>query len=255
MKGLAVLLAACAWPFGLPGQVSAQSLTPVQAAPDPRILDIPVSRDSIISLGTAPDTPQTVLFEPGEQIVSVILSDPAAYSIQVSSRGDSLALRPLRPSALALMSVRTTSRAYEFQLSAIEARGAPAIVRLVAGAAEAAPAPYEEPSPVLRPRTPYAVSGAQALRPSSISDDGLKTFIEWEGDRAMPATFALGPTGEEQMVDGYMREGFYTLDRVYDVLIFRIDRQSARAKRQPGRRPDGQVDKKTGREDGTGHDG
>ena len=48
----------------------------------------------------------------------------------------------------------------------------------------------------------------------------------------MPATFAFGPTGEEQMVEGYMRGGVFTIDRVYEQLIFRIDKDAARARRR-----------------------
>ena len=61
---------------------------------------------------------------------------------------------------------------------------------------------------------------------------GNKTYIEWGRDQAMPATFALGPTGSEQMVDGYMRGGIYTIDRVYETLIFRIDKKHAKAQRR-----------------------
>ena len=34
------------------------------------------------------------------------------------------------------------------------------------------------------------------------------------------------------MVDGYVRGGVFTIDRIYRTLIFRIDKEKAKARRQ-----------------------
>ena len=196
---------------------------------DARIISIPVRETGLIHIGTAPEVTQTILFSQGERIASVVLSDPSAFYINVAGTGDSLALRAGSPSAHGVMTVRTDSRTYDFELVAGEVRLAPPVVRLTR---------YQEYK-LPQTRAPasaaaaagYKISGNKTLRPTTISDDGAKTYIEWAGDKAMPATFALGPTGEEQMVDGYMREGKFTIDRVYQVLIFRIDKEQAKAVR------------------------
>ncbi len=98
-------------------------------------------------------------------------------------------------------------------------------------------------APVLAPLAPplntnYRISGTKALRPSRISDDGLHTYIEWSEDQALPAVFAVSAVGGEEMVDGYMREGIFTIDRVNRELVFRIDKKWAKAERLNGN-PDG----------------
>jgi type IV secretion system protein VirB9 len=45
--------------------------------------------------------------------------------------------------------------------------------------------------------------------------------------------FGIGFNGEEEVVDGYMRDGVFTIDRVYGELVFRIDKKRARAPQEP----------------------
>ncbi len=77
----------------------------------------------------------------------------------------------------------------------------------------------------------YKLSGELSLRPARISDDGTHMYLEWTEDQALPAVFAVNARGEEEMVDGYMRQGIFTIDRVHSRLMFRIDKKRARADR------------------------
>lgn len=77
----------------------------------------------------------------------------------------------------------------------------------------------------------YRVTGERALRPEQMSDDGEKTYLVWHPDHALPAVFAINDFGGEEIVDGYMRNGIFTIDRVYARLVFRIDRKVAKASR------------------------
>lgn len=77
----------------------------------------------------------------------------------------------------------------------------------------------------------YSLTGSNELRPVRISDDGIHTYIIWAPEQALPAVFAISATGKEEMVDGYMRNDVFTIDRVHPQLVFRIDKQLARAKR------------------------
>jgi type IV secretion system protein VirB9 len=214
------------------GSVAAQDTTA-----DPRILSLSSASSGTLYVRTAPDVVQTLLFAPGTRITAVELSDPRAFYVVVSGTADSLTLRGATLGGTAIMTVRTSSRTYEFSLGAGQGDEAPRIIRLVPPM-QNAQFSMPPPSGPGQGRI-YKMSGERSLRPKSIRDDGRKTFIEWASDQAIPATFAIGPTGEEQMIDGYMRGGLYTLDRVYDELIFRIDRKKANARRLEGEKARG----------------
>ena len=221
--------------------LSSPALAQGFAANDSRVQTLAYEEGGVLTLQTSAETSQTVLFAQGERIQSIIVSDPGAYFITVSGSGDSLTLRANGPSSLAMMSVRTEARSYDFELVSGRTRTIPIVLRVSQVAErqeESTPAPIYSPSVAL-PKYDYRVSGDQALQPSSISDDGERTYIEWQSDRPMPATFAVGSGGQEQIVDGYVRDGIFTIDRVYSRLIFRIDKQSALARRETGRGSDG----------------
>lgn len=80
----------------------------------------------------------------------------------------------------------------------------------------------------------YRLSGEKSLRPVRIGDDGTHMYLEWSEEQALPAVFALNAIGEEEMVDGYMRAGIFTIDRVHQTLVFRIGKKRAYAKRMNG---------------------
>ena len=82
----------------------------------------------------------------------------------------------------------------------------------------------------------YRVSGAMALRPSKIWDDGYYTYIEWPNEAELPAIFSRGSDGQEVLAEGSMMGDEYVLDRVHSFLIFRIDRSAATARRQAAKR-------------------
>lgn len=77
----------------------------------------------------------------------------------------------------------------------------------------------------------YQLSGARELRPVEISDDGVRTYLRWHDEQELPAVFALGARGNEETVDGYMRDGIFTIDRINPRLAFRIDQRVAYATR------------------------
>ncbi|KAJ8139165.1 hypothetical protein OY671_007623, partial [Metschnikowia pulcherrima] len=79
----------------------------------------------------------------------------------------------------------------------------------------------------------YRLKGDKASRPDWIADDGQRMFSRWSEDKPMPAVFAVDDTGREMTVDGFMRNGAYTIDRVWPQLVFRIDRHMASATRSP----------------------
>jgi type IV secretion system protein VirB9 len=209
---------------------------------DSRIATISVPPTGFVRLGTAARVTQTILFRRSERVLSVEFSDPNAFTASIGVTGDRLAVTANTSAAFGVMSVNTNLRIYRFELITGSANSAPAVVRLVDSGTGELPPAGRGASEAMRPqaragqqdgsdRPAYKVTGSPALRPLSVRDDGQKTYIEWGKDQAMPATFALGPTGDEQIVDGYVRSGLFTIDRVYETLIFRIDKESAKATR------------------------
>jgi type IV secretion system protein VirB9 len=211
----------------IPSVTSAQ--TAPEASRDARFLTLDYSAGGIFHVPTSPDTLQTILFGQDEVIRSIFLSDPGAYMVGVSGKGDSVSLRPNGPTSLALMTVRSDARSYEIELVAGSASNVPAVVRFAYGILP--PAPQVAAPAAQAEGFSYRMSGSAALRPSSIKDDGLKTYLAWDRDQSIPAVFAVGPSGKEEMVDAYMRGGLFTIDHVHKQLVFRIDRQKATARR------------------------
>lgn len=208
-----------------------------QTADDPRLRTFAYEAGRIYHIPTSPQAPQTVLFAPGEQIRSIIVSDPAAYQVQVAPSGDSLTFRAAGTAALAAVSIKTDRGEYQLELAPVigDAARVPQIVKFSRSSQISAVASPPLLAPTLLSDVSYRVKGSDALRPQSIGDDGSKTYITWRADQALPAVFALGPSGSEEMVDGYVRAGRFTIDRVYDRLLFKLDREVARAERTRAR--------------------
>lgn len=208
----------------------------VHAADDPRFQTIPYAPGGLFHVQTTPEASQTVLFAPGERVTSVIVSDPSTYLIGVTSSGDGITLKANGPSALAVVSVQTSQRAYQLELVPGRGAAAPSVVQF-------SYAPAARPT-VLPPSNArqvsgfsWRISGSKVLRPSAVRDDGTRTFIEWDRGQAQPAVFAIGASGQEEIVEAYTRGGIVTIDRVYPELVFRIDKTSATATRTQEKPP------------------
>lgn len=199
---------------------------------DPRIITVAVGSSGFAHVPTSAGVKQTLFFRQGTQIQAVTLSDPLAYSVDVAGSRDMMTVQALRPAGATIMSVKSDVRTYEIELAAQPGTFVPSVIRLADAPAPSTPAPRAFDQGSSDDRHTYKLSGAKALWPDMMSDDGQRTYLEWSGDRALPATFAMGPGGVEQMVDGYMRGDVFTVDRVYPELIFRVDREMARARRK-----------------------
>jgi type IV secretion system protein VirB9 len=87
-----------------------------------------------------------------------------------------------------------------------------------------------------RPAATWRLGGDRALRPEQIWDDGYYTYIIWPDRADLPAIFSRGRDGREVVAEGTMIEGRYVLDQVHALLVFRIDRASATARRRAAAR-------------------
>lgn len=206
-------------------------VTPVPSKDDPRVQTVRFAADTPVRLQTAPGNSMTIMLAPGERIMNVNISNNAAYQVTLSDSRDSLILHTSMvlyqgaPPSGGTITLRSDVRSYQLVVSTSAQSPAPYVLRFTYNRSEGRRG---------KPIEAYKLSGNDELRPSSIRDDGSKTFIQWGQDQAIPAIFALDRIGREEMVDGYMRDGVFTIDRVHDRLVFRIDNARAEAKRRRG---------------------
>jgi type IV secretion system protein VirB9 len=228
MKFAMMLLALVAVPVEASAQVA-----PIPSNDDPRLQTVVYRSTEPVRLVAYPSTNLTVMFLPGERIERVVLSDQSAFSVSVVGANDSLNIIPQRIAASAQLSVETNERRYEFTLETGQGLAAAYVVRFVTEESER---PLEGLPAAALLTGEYKLSGSARVRPARITDDGERTYIEWGEYQSLPAVFGVGPTDQEEVVDGYMRGGVFTIDRVYRELVFRIDKERAKAKRlaEPG---------------------
>jgi type IV secretion system protein VirB9 len=211
------------------GPLAAQ-VAPIPDFADPRLQTVDYRETAPIRLVAFPGAALTLVVMPGDRVRRAVISDGAAFRIAIVGDNDSLKIEPLAPGASAQLTLETSQRQYEFQLETGEGLAAAYVVRLVDRAE-----PEEELAADTAPLEltgTYKLSGKRALRPSEIGDDGERTYLQWGKYQSLPAVFGIGPTGGEEVVDGYMRDGTFVIDRVYPELVFRIDKDRAKAKRR-----------------------
>ena len=220
LAGLLTLLAAPAL---------AQELPPISS--DSRVQTVAWSQDGVIPLAMEPGSSLTVILSASERIANVTVGDTSAFQVAVAGSGDSLFVKPIAAFARTNMTVMTDARRYLFMLDSAGGPGSPYVVQLSYPAAPSSGALPEQPAPALAEGT-WKVTGDRNLRPLEIHDDGAKTYIQWAPDQALPAVFAIPPSGGEEVVDGYMRDTVFVIDRVHPKLVFRIDNHTAIARRR-----------------------
>ncbi|MGE5952183.1 MAG: hypothetical protein ACM308_00965, partial [Qipengyuania vulgaris] len=105
-----------ALPLALMGAAASWSAAPAWSQADDRIAELRAEEGAPLVLNTALLTAQTILFPAGEQIIDVIVSEPAAYETGVSLEGDSLVLVPASEIVFARLTVETEAGRYDFDL-------------------------------------------------------------------------------------------------------------------------------------------
>lgn len=215
---------------------------PEPGTPNPRIQTVRWQNGQIIQLTALPATGLTLVFEQGEQVRDVDVN-AARIDARISSEKDGLLLIPKIEGNLGTFEVGTDRRRYRFTLRTGNDLMAAYMVRFVSGpATQELPASAEGPAfpamqsaPVPASNTnggwTWRIRGDAAVRPARISDDGVRTLIAFPGGAPLPAVFAIGASGDEQVVNGYMRQGVFVIDEIWQELVFRIDAKKATAQR------------------------
>lgn len=212
--------------------------SPTPGSVDPRLQTLVQPEGQRARLVIFPEASLTLIMRRGERVQRVVLSDSAAFHVAVTGDNDSVSITPLRAGALATMTVQTNEGQHLFDLETGRGLTAAYVVRLVGSTPLASQAaPRERPPDFAAMPGHYNLKGDQVLRPERIADDGSKTYIEWSEAQPLPAVLGVGATGQEEVVPGHMRDGIFTIDRVYSELVFRKDKQKTTALRQAGSDP------------------
>ena len=209
----------------------AAQLVPQPQADSPRLQRVTWQQGETIHLTALPETGLAVMLEPGERIERIVVGTDRVFDVKVSPDLDSFQVLPLVDGAISSMRVTSDKRDYAFDLRTGEGLLAALLVKVEYGA----PVAYD-PGPIRLTESSdetwgYRLRGDREVQPQDITDDGIRTRIIFAPEQSLPAIFAIGPTGDEQVVDGYMRDGIFVIDRVWEELVFRIDKEKATARR------------------------
>lgn len=217
----------------LAGPAVAQ-VSPTLPGGDTRLQTVVYDPDRVVRLRVPLGYQTTVALDAEEQIETIAVGDSSGWQVTPNARGDHLFVKPLEIGQTTNLTVLTDTRLYSFELVAVSAPSAeaPFAVRFVYPEPAAGPEQPAAPAPAA-----YRLSGAQRVRPVSVTDDGVRTYIAWGAGKDLPAVFALDDQNREVLVTGYVRDDRFVIDTVYPVLLFRSDRQTARATREEPRAP------------------
>lgn len=212
---------------------------PQPGSTNPRLQTVRWRAGETVLLTMLPRTALIVMLEPGEKVRNITVSDRSRWDVTVTAEEDSLQVAPLAEGMPGTLLVETDRREYRFGLRTDVGLTAAYLVRFDFGELPAGDA-FAPRTPMTAMAVPtsavtksaWTMRGDRAVRPLSISDDGTRITVAFGPDQALPAVFATGPTGGEEVVNGYMRGDVYVIDRLYDELVFRIDRERATARRQ-----------------------
>ena len=208
---------------------AASQVRPQPGIGDARMQTVDYRRDQVVEVEAAPGYQVMIALAPDEHIQNVAVGDSGAWQVVASQGGNMLFVRPNAGGISTNMTVITSARFYAFDL--VPAKGSPPYEIRFRYPPEPGTDAGAMASDAAAAVGMYRMGGTRALWPVRMHDDGMKTYIDWPADVALPAVFVIDDYGRERLANGNMRGGLYVIDSVHDALLFRIDRKTARAKR------------------------
>ncbi len=215
---------------------AAAQVLPRAEGSNPRIQTVQSAADQAIQLAAIPDTDLLLVFPPTQRIASA-----EADTTTITPERNAVVLTPHAEGERGGVRVTTDRHGYRFSLrtgrdllaaNVVEVTDNPRPARLQqewAATAQYSPGTGDPQS--AERWWSYRVKGEDALKPVGIRDDGEKTYILFSPNQFLPAIFAISPTGDETLTNGYMRGATFVIDRVWKRLVFRIDGKKATARR------------------------
>lgn len=190
--------------------------------------------DAVINVVAAPNRQVTIEFNRDETINNVVLGDGTAWQAVPSSDSHLLFVKPMQGQLSTNMTVVTTRRTYLFELALQQGTQTPTFTvrfRYPGDSSGAQQSTAVAATPNLSAAR-YKLRGDKEIFPSAVGDDGTHIYLQWPPDVSMPAVFGVDETGNEVLVNGFMRGDFFVIDALYDRLVFRLGKLDATAQRQ-----------------------
>jgi type IV secretion system protein VirB9 len=202
---------------------------PIPGKGDPRLQTIEYNPEQIVQLAVASGYQLMVNFAPGERVETIAVGDSSGWQVTTNKRGDYMFIKTLGDARVTNMTVVTDARIYLFELIPSTPYGTDQAfsLRFTYPEEEMAVKATVEDIPSYR----YRISGIRALRPSSIIQNGPNIVIEWPPGVALPAIFRIEEDGNETLVNSEIRDGRFMIAGLPKTLLFRLDKQMARAVR------------------------
>lgn len=194
---------------------------------DSRVQIIDYRPDQVITVRGEPGYQVAIELAPDERIESIALGDSGAWQVTANRAGNRLFVKPLGLDAPTNMTVVTDVRTYAFELIGGEGE-APYAIRFRYPAAIGVGMEMAQSLPMIGQ---YRLRGDRSLYPATISDDGVRMWIDWPPSGPLPAVYGRDRDGVETLVNGNMRGRFFVIDEVIPSLVFRVDDRRARADR------------------------
>jgi type IV secretion system protein VirB9 len=184
---------------------------------DPRIQTIEYDPNQVVVLRGTLGYQFMLEFAPDERIETVSIGDSLGWQVTPNRNANVLFIKPIDARAATNLTVLSDQRRYAFELT-VAPRTSRAPVLYVArmvypqpALAQAVETQIEVAEALPTPaNTAYAVAGAAESQPARVFDDGRQTFFEWRPDSPVPAIFAVGGDGAENLVN-YAVRGSYTV--------------------------------------------
>lgn len=215
----------------LAGSASLAQIRPMAGSGDPRLQTVEYSPDQVVQLAVATGYQLMVSFAAGERVETIAVGDSSAWQVTTNKRGDYIFVKSISGSRPTNMTVVTDARVYLFELVPGSAYGDEQAFSLrFTYPEEAAALAAAQPPPV--PAYRYRTSGARALRPNRIVQQGERLIVEWPPNVALPAIFRIEEDGRETLVNSDVQNGRFVIAGLPRKLVFRLDRQIAYAVRR-----------------------
>jgi type IV secretion system protein VirB9 len=170
-------------------------------------------------------------FAPDERFLTLAAGDTAG--LDVGAEGNHLLLKPKRASAGTNLTILTNRRSYFIDFRALARVPLPGELvysvtfrypptDLPPGAASVVnngePALTSMPAATNRN---YWYCGADALRPSSVDDDGIQTRLTFPPHTGLPAIYASAPDGAESLVNSHVENDTIVVHRLSERFVLR----------------------------------